>query len=454
MVALSTERDQEPSSSLATSRVKPLATEQLRHRQNAPARSNLDDFVPSTSPPGNLRRNSTFSDTVTETRRSIKSSTDDLFFPRASNSMGRTSPDDTDSHWHSSPLVLALLPGLGGLLFHNGAAVFTDVALLSISAVFLNWSVRLPWEWYFAAQERVQLADATDGEYLDDSDTENCVPHDKPANGENSHSSSPRKTSAIAYQNAKSELHIHELSALASCFLFPVLAAYLLHSIRFKLSRPSEGLVSNYSLTLFLLAAEIRPVSHLLKMVQARTLYLQRVVECSQSKSLSDKVPESDAIVELSKRLDELESRFSTARLDLNSVEESQSKLQPPRDLVEEVRKAMKSDIYTLDKLVRSQEKRYTAISTKLDTHIRMMNSYMVELNPLITSRKQGRSELHRGPKYSLKSIIRTVLSFATSPLWIIWSMVKLPIHSLAWIYHGQKTSQGRVSKRRRGAAV
>lgn len=145
MVALSTERDQEPSTSLATSGVKTRATEQLRHRQNASARSNLDVSAPSNSPPGKLRRNSTFSDTVTETRRSIKSSTDDLFFPRASNSMGHASSGNTDSHWHSSPLVLALLPGLGGLLFHNGAAVFTDVALLSISAVFLNWSVRLPW---------------------------------------------------------------------------------------------------------------------------------------------------------------------------------------------------------------------------------------------------------------------------------------------------------------------
>ncbi|OAL64046.1 hypothetical protein A7C99_4700 [Trichophyton rubrum] len=345
MVALSTERDQEPSTSLATSGVKTRATEQLRHRQNASARSNLDVSAPSNSPPGKLRRNSTFSDTVTETRRSIKSSTDDLFFPRASNSMGHASSGNTDSHWHSSPLVLALLPGLGGLLFHNGAAVFTDVALLSISAVFLNW------EWYFAAQERVQLAtDASGGEYLDDSDTENCVPQDKSVNGEDSHSLPPRKASAIACQNAKSELHIHELSALASCFLFPVLAAYLLHSIRFKLSRPSEGLVSNYSLTLFLLAAEIRPVSHLLKMVQARTLYLQRVVECSQSRSLSDKVPESHAIIELSKRLDELESRFSTASLELSSVEESQSNFRPPRELVEEARKAMKSDIYTLDK--------------------------------------------------------------------------------------------------------
>lgn len=35
--------------------------------------------------------------------------------------------------------------------------------------------------------------------------------------------------------------------------------------------------MSNYNLTIFLLAAEIRPAAHLLRLLQARTLYLQRV---------------------------------------------------------------------------------------------------------------------------------------------------------------------------------
>ncbi|EFR04340.1 hypothetical protein MGYG_07349 [Nannizzia gypsea CBS 118893] len=447
----SMEPDQEPAT---TSRVKSPATEQLRHRQNASTGSNVNGFAPLSSSPGKLRRSSTFSEAVSETRRSIKSSTDDLFFPRANISTGSTRPDNTDSPWHSSPLLLALLPGLGGLLFHNGAAVFTDVALLSLAAVFLNWSVRLPWEWYFAAQERVRLAhDAYDAEDLDDSDAEigsppqsaeDCASQDNPENEGKPHPPLRRKKYAVAYLNAKRELQTHELSALASCFLFPVLAAYLLHYIRFRLSRPSEGLVSNYSLTLFLLAAEIRPVSHLLKMVQARTLYLQRVVESSQLRRISDKVPESDAVVELSKRLDDLESRFTTANLELTSFEESHSKHKPPRELIEEARKAMKSDIYTLDKLVRSQERRYSTISAKVDAHIRTIDSYMVELGPLATSGKRGRPGPDNGSKHSsMQSMISTICAIATSPLRIVWSVVKLPIYPFARVYHNMNISQG-----------
>ena len=71
------------------------------------------------------------------------SSTNDLLLPKV------RSPGLEDhlqpSHWHSAPLALALLPAFGGLLFHNGGAVLTDVSLLGLAAVFLNWSVRVPW---------------------------------------------------------------------------------------------------------------------------------------------------------------------------------------------------------------------------------------------------------------------------------------------------------------------
>lgn len=89
-----------------------------------------------TSTPLRHRRSSTFSD-------SIISSTDDLLLPKA-RSPG-LEPQLEHSHWHSAPLALALLPAVGGLLFKNGGSVLTDVTLLGLAAVFLNWSVRLPW---------------------------------------------------------------------------------------------------------------------------------------------------------------------------------------------------------------------------------------------------------------------------------------------------------------------
>ena len=93
--------------------------------------------------PSNIRRSSTFSDSISEARQSIFSSTDDLLVPKVKNSGIGTNHEP--SHWHSVPLALALLPAVGGLLFQNGSAVVTDVTLLGLAAVFLNWSVRLPW---------------------------------------------------------------------------------------------------------------------------------------------------------------------------------------------------------------------------------------------------------------------------------------------------------------------
>ena len=83
------------------------------------------------------------SESVDEAQKSLRSSTDDLLLPKVRGSGLETHHEP--SHWHSAPLALALLPAVGGLLFQNGGAIVTDVTLLVLAAVFLNWSVRVPW---------------------------------------------------------------------------------------------------------------------------------------------------------------------------------------------------------------------------------------------------------------------------------------------------------------------
>jgi hypothetical protein len=97
--------------------------------------------------PSKIRRNSAISDTVSEARQSIRDSTDELLFPRAKATTTTNSRLGAhhDSHWQSAPLALALLPAVGGMFFDNGSAFVTDATLLILAAVFLNWSVRLPW---------------------------------------------------------------------------------------------------------------------------------------------------------------------------------------------------------------------------------------------------------------------------------------------------------------------
>jgi hypothetical protein len=90
--------------------------------------------------PGIQRRSSILSEFSFD---DVRSSTDDLLLPKADgiNHAG----DHESSNWHSAPLAFALLPAVGGMFFKNGSAVVTDVTLLGLAAIFLNWSVRLPW---------------------------------------------------------------------------------------------------------------------------------------------------------------------------------------------------------------------------------------------------------------------------------------------------------------------
>ncbi|OAX82395.1 hypothetical protein ACJ72_03257 [Emergomyces africanus] len=295
----------------------------LRHRPLSRAATTTFSEQLSNTPPGpaRLRRSSTFSDTVSEARNSIKSSTDDLFLPRV-DSNTRSLDDGNDSHWQSVPLVLALLPAVGGLLFQNGSAVATDVTLLVLAAVFLNWSIRLPWDWYHSAQA-VSRSLISEGEFDVDAiieepeesepELDNDEDNDPKLISRKSSPTTPPATSprSVVTKAAMAELHRHELAALASCFLLPIVGAWLLHALRSQLSRPSEGLVSNYNLTVFLLASEIRPFSHLLKMVQARTLYLQRLVSSNNGEH-RDKI-DASKILDLSTRLEELEAHIAEA---------------------------------------------------------------------------------------------------------------------------------------------
>lgn len=117
----------------------------LRHR--GPARATTTSFAEDSNSTNIsvLRRNSTLSDSVSEARNSIRSSTDNLFLPRVSRRTDVDLHEQEESHWQSAPLGLALLPAIAGVFFKNGSAVVTDVTLLVLAAIFLNWSVRLPW---------------------------------------------------------------------------------------------------------------------------------------------------------------------------------------------------------------------------------------------------------------------------------------------------------------------
>ncbi|CAG8203315.1 unnamed protein product [Penicillium nalgiovense] len=357
------------------------------------------------------RRNS-LSDSISEARNSIRSSTDDLFLPRVAKDHATISTEE--SHWHSAPLGLALLPAIAGVFFHEGSSFVTDVTLLVLAAIFLNWSVRLPWNWYRSAQaiRREESGfPAPDNPQFDPDDQE-----------------PPNKEAATAI----SELQIHELTALAACFIFPIIGTCLLHGIRSSLSRPSEGLVSNYNLTIFLLASEVRPIAHFLRLIQKRTLHLQRIVSSS-----TDPIPPT-TLQDLTKRLEELETHVAetaTARLaqqtdkdsfPLSPKEQEQEQTSPSlvASAALETRKAIQPDIEALNRAVRRYEKRSTLFSLQTDQRFVRLETQAGDAIALAAAAK--RSAESRRPNYALV-LLDWACACIVIPVQIALSLVSLP---------------------------
>ncbi|KAI0024592.1 hypothetical protein F4780DRAFT_544152 [Xylariomycetidae sp. FL0641] len=327
------------------------------------------------------RRSSTYSDfSLSDARRDLETSADELLNPSRSRSSSRPTP--TKAPFAYVPLALALLPAVAGKFFDNGSAFFTDLILLSLAAVFLHWSVTQPWDWYQSAQQVriVREEIMTEPVFESDSDLDSPttpsvatalenVPEEtqkdeagKSASKEPDAQWEPKNTASIR------ELYLHEILALAWCFIFPMLGAYLLHTIRGQLSRPSEGLVSDYNLTIFLCAAEIRPVSHLLKMIQDRTVHVQRIVAQHPHRRQSIS---SDKYEALSRRLEELEGRSNAGQ----NPENGSAQPEIPQRAIEvavsrEVRSAVQPELDALNRAMRRYEKKMTLLACQMDNRL------------------------------------------------------------------------------------
>ncbi|PLB53654.1 hypothetical protein P170DRAFT_431481 [Aspergillus steynii IBT 23096] len=399
-------------------------------RQRGPTRSAT--FAEGSSSLRNERRNSTLSDSVSEARNSIRSSTDDLFFPRAAKQAEVDLPNE-ESHWHSAPLGLALLPAIAGVFFQNGSAVVTDVTLLVLAAIFLNWSVRLPWDWYRSAQAVRQpdrYYDASEISPVLDPDEAQSTPNPQNNSTTTDPKSHPRSSDAAGA--ACRELQVHELAALVSCFVFPMIGTWLLHTIRSKLSRPSEGLVSNYNLTIFLLAAEIRPFSHLLKMVQARTLHLQRIVALSTEEE--DAKVDISKIIDITKRLEELEAHVSEAAAERLASESSTQSQENTQSVVSqatgELRKGFQPEVDALTRAVRRYEKRTATTNFQTESRFQALQNQVNQAISLAAA--ANRTDRQRRVGF-IPMLFDWMYAAALIPIQLFMSLTALPWQGARW---------------------
>lgn len=278
--------------------------------------------------------------------------------------------------------------------------------------------------------------------------------------GDGGHESSPEapdKSSrkeephrASIARGATHELHIHEITALVSCFVFPLIGSWVLHAIRGSLSRPSEGLVSNYNLTIFVLAAEIRPFAHLLRMVQARTLYLQRVVEASSAGH--DKI-DSDRVADMAKRLEELEAHVAdtaAAQLSSNSGDTAPKGAGVPQEallqVTSDVRRGIQPELDALNRAVRRYEKRTTLMAFQTDSRLRELETQVRDAVALAAAAQRSATE--RRPSFAF-ILLDWICAIVVIPFWTFSALANLPARIAAWCYYNLKVRLGGKQKRR-----
>lgn len=328
---------------------------------------------PSPRPGTDRRRSSLLSfSSIDEVTQSLS---DDLINPSMSKAK-HLRDDDEVSAWHSTPLAFAILPAIGGIFFKNGTAFVTDILLLGLAAIFMNWSVRLPWDWYYSAQAQVRELDSEEYMLSEEVEVDETAidsaassagnspkqsAQEAPANESGSQQSNAQITPQKR-QEAAAELRKQETLALVATFLFPVMAAYLLHAIRSQLSSSSTALVSDFNLSIFVLAAEVRPFQQLIRLLSSRTLHLQRIVTEVNDPLDGSGSKKNDAIKSLESRIDELETLLAEQKAATSNGSAPQRS-----DVVElvaaEMKKRADPRFDALERAMRRYEKRSTTLS-------------------------------------------------------------------------------------------
>lgn len=394
-------------------------------RQRLPHRQSSNGSLRSPPPELPRRRSSILSYSSLED--ATNSFTDDLLNPSSTRKL-KSQKREEDSNWHSTPLVFAILPAIAGLLFNNGSAFVTDVLLLGFAAMFMNWSIRIPRDWYYAAQSTLRDVEPEMpfGEDLDAEDSLNGS-LDELAKDEKSEDVSPEtvRNNAVR-EHASVELRKQELFALFATFTFPAVAAYLLHIIRAQLSRPSTGLVSDYNLCVFLLAAEFWPCRQVARLISARTLHLQRKV--ADLGDISEPSPDKDSLSSLTVRIAELEARVADQSLPAMNV--SMAQKADVSDLATEIRKRYEPRLEGLERAVRRYEKRSTTLAMVTEQRLHNLELRMQDALSLAAA-AASRSQDRNGSSKTFSFLA----SLVTVPFKLFVSICLWPIHVLEDLY-------------------
>lgn len=270
----------------------------------------------------------------------------------------------------------------------------------------------------------------------EESDVEESDQHSK----ESTQHSHDRPRSTVRTRAALKELYVHEILALLLCFLFPILAAFSLHYIRAQLSRPSEGLVSNFNLTIFLVVSGLRTSSHTWKLLLSRTLHLQNVVHRS---ALTQ--PVLPHVEELIERVERLEAR-SLADEFVKDHNVEQTGPEYKAALARDVRNAIQPELDALNRAVRRYEKKATMLQHQTEARFMALDSRLDDAIALAAVAAKNSNA-----KNIFVQTAESCLALVSFPITYLFQLFLLPVRSIsALLFFNRRRPVARHGRTRR----
>ncbi|KAF9116904.1 hypothetical protein BGX27_008988 [Mortierella sp. AM989] len=264
----------------------------------------------------------------------------------------RTNPHESEyaSSAHSWPILFAVIPPLGALIFGK-SDIFSDILTLILIAFFLYNIIKVPWELYYAARTRRVVLSSVSA---------NAAPLDP--------------VLEMRRQNAAASLRRQEFFSLLLVLASPFLGGYTLQYLKSFFSS-YENYLSALNIELFIIASAIRPLTHLISLLKARALHLQ------------DQVHYPDTDVELLKR------KVATIESELTQLRRAYA---TKRDVLQ-VQDNVEPTLHQLTKQIKRHDKKETMLRSYTEERFASIDEKLREYDTLLAYRlteEQHRSSL------------------------------------------------------------
>lgn len=210
------------------------------------------------------------------------------------------------------------------------------------------------------------------------------------------------KQKVIAQQLQNAQLH-----AFGGLLLSPLLGACLLDYIRASLARPANGLITNFNITVFVLAAELRPLKIAYEYLNGRAEYLQE--------QLVDVVP--SRYQELVNKVEALEARLSQGTLPEQHID-SHRGVSTPNALSKEG-----TDLNQIKYALRKFEKHEAQLRLEYEAKFYSLERQFADLG--------ARSRPVTSNTQVLYRISQAVILL---PARLSWQIISLPARTIRWL--------------------